>query len=98
MIDEIEDWWAVLDRMSAVIKETEDQMRLKGLTLPVEFEGLSWRICGKQMRICFLQKPLIEHSVEVRAENFEKLPKLVSAANQEMQKKFGHLLDSQIGV
>lgn len=98
MTEEVENWNDILDRMSKVIKETEIEMRLKGLALPAEHAGLSWRPYGKHMRICFGQKPLIEHTAECRAQNFEKLPKLIKAADDEMTRKFGHVRDSQIGI
>lgn len=84
--------------MSKVIRETETKMRMKGLSLPAEFEGLEWRTHGKHMRICLGTKPFIEHSAEVRSEHFEKLPKLLKAADKAMAEKYGHVRDSQIGI
>lgn len=94
----VENWNDILDRMSKVIRDTEIQMRSRGLSISVELDGLSWRNHGKGMRICFESKPLIEHTCEVRADNFDKIPKLVNAADEAMAKKFGHVRDSQIGV
>jgi hypothetical protein len=96
--EEPENWNHVLDKMSRIIRDSEMNMRKRGLSMPVEMGRLSWRMYGDYMRICLDKKPLSEHKAEIRAEFFERIPHLIKAADQEMTKKFGHIRDSQIGI
>jgi hypothetical protein len=74
-----------LDKVSAVIKGAEESLRENCILVEVELDGLSWVRHGKEFRLVWKGRPLMECPAHERIKALPLLKDLVADAIAKME-------------